>query len=558
MPEMGNSSHTPGPNRSNSQRPSRTVSEWLNGQSSSEQSKLTELGVTRERSRRPTGATQSGQDQRPNFWRSLFSQKPKRSPRPMPSSSTPDNAARGNDTPRSPRHREAQSVNHKPTGIETMAVMRQKQASRFGVPPRAAGLPTFLTTPTPSSNGADPSLRQTERRRSRQSPPARSRRSPGATGKPLEARSRRSAKQGGTRPHHRGIAAALYATRLLILSVGIGVLAGTVLSAWDPAHRSQAGASQQALKPSVSSTVNNEAIAAIPTLKLGQEIASLKSAVQAMALQNPQFTPGVFLLDLDTGAYTDVNGGASFAAASTIKVPILVAFLQDLDAGKISLDEMLTMHKELIATGSGEMQYQAPGTQFTALETASKMIMISDNTATNMLIARLGGLTALNQRFRSWGLMTTALNNVLPDLEGTNTTSPKDLAMLMARISQGDLMSIRSRDRMLDIMRKTVNHSQLPQGLEPGATISHKTGDIGSLIGDVGLIDVPNGKRYAIAVFIKRGFNDDRAYDLVRQLSQLTYRYFIAPPTNQTRSSTQSLPAGQPSPSADTSPPRST
>jgi len=163
------------------------------------------------------------------------------------------------------------------------------------------------------------------------------------------------------------------------------------------------------------------------------------------------------------------------------------------------------------------------------------MITISDNTATNMLIARLGGLTALNQRFRSWGLMATALNNTLPDLEGTNTTSPKDLAMLMARISQGELMSIRSRDRMLDIMRKTVNTSQLPQGLGPGATISHKTGDIGSLIGDVGLIDVPNGKRYAIAVLIKRNFNDDRAYDLVRQLSQAAYRYFITPSNNQNR-----------------------
>ena len=77
------------------------------------------------------------------------------------------------------------------------------------------------------------------------------------------------------------------------------------------------------------------------------------------------------------------------------------------------------------------MQFQDPGKQFTALETATKMITISDNTATNMLIERLGGAEALNQRFREWGLTQTAIRNVLPDLEGTNTTSAKDLAYLL-------------------------------------------------------------------------------------------------------------------------------
>jgi beta-lactamase class A len=206
-------------------------------------------------------------------------------------------------------------------------------------------------------------------------------------------------------------------------------------------------------------------------------------------------------------------------------VPILVAFFQDVDAGKIRLDEKLTMKKELIAQGSGDMQYLSPGTQFTALETATKMITISDNTATNMLIQKMGGLQALNNRFKSWGLSATVLRNVLPDLQGTNTTSPKELASLMVRVSQGELVTLRSRDRLLDIMRRTVNNSQLPQGLGEGATIAHKTGDIGSLIGDVGLVDMPNGKRYAAAVLVKRGFNDDRAYDLIQKISRVIYQH---------------------------------
>jgi beta-lactamase class A len=325
----------------------------------------------------------------------------------------------------------------------------------------------------------------------------------------------------------------LYATRMLILSVGLGVLAGTVLSVWDPASRTLIGSQPPVKQASIAATVGQENVSSLQTLKLRQELSPLKLAIQTLSQKTPQIVPGVFLLDLDTNDFVDISGGANHSAASTIKVAILVAFFQDVDAGKIRLDEPLVMRKELIATGSGNMQFQPPGTRYTALETATNMIIVSDNTATNMLVARLGGLRALNQRFRSWGLITTTINSVLPDLGGTNITSPKELALLLARVSQGELLSMRSRDRMLDIMRRTENNSQLPQGLGAGATIAHKTGDIGNLIGDVGLIDLPNGKRYAIAVLAKRSFNDDQAYEVVAQISKLTYQYFSRPANGQ-------------------------
>jgi beta-lactamase class A len=371
------------------------------------------------------------------------------------------------------------------------------------------------------------------------------------------------------RPRSRSFSAGLYAARMLILSIGIGVLAGTMLSMVDPASRSSAGASQQAVKKAATAAVTQAGSASgtaqsapsvdgaslIQLPKMGQELATLKATLQTLALQTPQLTPGIFLFDLDSSAYLDLNGGASFAAASTIKVPILIAFFQDVDAGKIRLDELLIMRKELVAGGSGEMQGLPVGTQFTALETVTKMITISDNTATNMVIARLGGMSALDQRFRSWGLVSTAINSLLPDLSGTNTTSPRDMALLMTRISQGELVSMRSRDRLLDIMQRTVNRSQLPQGLGKGATIAHKTGDIGGMIGDVGLIDMPSGKRYALTVLVKRSFNDDRAYDLVQKASRVVYQYLNRATTDQSRPSTNPLaPAEQPSPQAGNDP----
>jgi beta-lactamase class A len=196
------------------------------------------------------------------------------------------------------------------------------------------------------------------------------------------------------------------------------------------------------------------------------------------------------------------------------------------DAGKIRLDEVLTLQPGMIGGGSGELQYKPPGTKFTALEVVTKMVTISDNTATNMLIARLGGAELLNQRFQSWNLTTTKIRNALPDLTGTNTTSPKDLANLMALVNRGDLVTLRSRDRLLDIMRRTVTDSLLPRGLGEGAIIAHKTGDIGSMVGDVGLVDMPSGKRYIAAVMVKRPYNDSRAQDLIRQVSRLAYGQF--------------------------------
>lgn len=317
----------------------------------------------------------------------------------------------------------------------------------------------------------------------------------------------------------------IYVIRMIVLGVGLGAIAGTLLSIWDPATHQTADTSQ----PESPDNKIIEQPATTPAklvniLQLSQEIAPLKTEIEKLSTQYPDLTPGILVLDVDTGDYLDINGNTPFSAASTIKIPILLAFFQDVDTGKIRLDELIKMKKEHIAEGSGNLQYKPVGSEYTALEIANKMITISDNTATNMLIEKLGGAEALNQRFREWGLNDTKIENPLPDLEGTNTTSPRDLANIMAILHQVKLISPHSRDRALAIMRKTVNNSLLPQGLGEGATIAHKTGDIGSILADAGMIDLPNGKRYIAAVIVKRPHNDDRAYDLIRDISKAAYK----------------------------------
>jgi len=303
--------------------------------------------------------------------------------------------------------------------------------------------------------------------------------------------------------------------QLLIVGTSLAVISGTLL---------------QSLSETPEPTPPEIVVAPTPPVKtfpvaLTQEIPVLKSSLQELPNLYPNLTPKVFYIDVDTGQYASVEGTETVAAASTIKLPILLAFFEEIDAGRIDLNRTLAIQPEHIAEGSGEMQLSPPGTQFTALEVATQMIISSDNTATNMMIELLGGNEALNSWFRQQGLEKTLLNAPLPDLAGTNTTSARDLVHTMLLISQGEALSMRSRDRTLNILNRTFNKSLLANGpMEQGALTYNKTGDIGSVLGDVSLIDLPNGKRYAIAALVERPTNDGRAQELIRRISSQAYQ----------------------------------
>ncbi len=266
---------------------------------------------------------------------------------------------------------------------------------------------------------------------------------------------------------------------------------------------------------------------------LGKEMSQLNSQVKALMARYSYLDPGIFFLDLDTGNYIDINGEKVFPAASTIKFPILIALFQEIDAGRIKWNETLVMRRDLMTGGSGTMQYKRPGTKFSLSETAIRMITISDNTATNMIIDRLGGKAKLNQRFRSWGMQNTVIRNLLGDFKGTNTTSPKDLGRLSALVANNKLLSNSSRTRVLYIMSRVQNRSLLPSGLGKGAVISHKTGTLGVILGDAGIVQTPTGKRYLAGIMVRRPFGDARAKSFISQVSRMVYGYLNQPTVTQ-------------------------
>jgi beta-lactamase class A len=274
------------------------------------------------------------------------------------------------------------------------------------------------------------------------------------------------------------------------------------------------------------------AVPPAPAPQLSQRIPNGRSLTwlqQRLAELQPtkykNLDPGTFILDLDTGDFASVNGSKVFPTASIIKLPVLIAFLQDVEADKIRLSETLTMTSDVVVGGSGYMQDAPIGSKYSATEVITNMITTSDNTATNMIIKRMGGIDVVNRRFQAWGLNKTRIRNWLPDLSGTNTTTPEELIKVMGMLEQGELLSTQ-KATAINIMQRVKNNKLLPQGLGTGARIAHKTGDIGFLLGDSGIVYMPNGKRYLIAVLVtSRIYDDYDAVYYIRDVSRIVYTY---------------------------------
>jgi len=417
--------------------------------------------------------------------------------------------------PRKPRISKIPPSNSRPPGKKSLAAV-----DMFDFPdPNRQNVSSIASNPTRELSTAttlEPSVRV---------PDTRSR--PNTKKAPVSKPRPQASQRPGKRSAPRTVPPLVYATRLLILGVGIAVICGTLLSVVNGVTRASTVAAEEETTAGQKNPADSASAAAAPeVLQLKQELGALKTQVQVLATENPTLTAGIFLVDLDTGSYLNFNGDTAFASASTIKVPILVAFFQAVEDGKVQLDQMLTLKSEHIVGGSGEMQDDAPGKKYSALEVAKKMIVVSDNTATNMMIELLGGAEVLNQQFANWGLRATVIRNNLPDLEGTNTTSPQDLINIIAQIDRGSLVSVKSRDRILQIMRQTKNDSLLPKGLGEGSVIAHKTGNINTMLADAGMVDLPNGKRYLVAVMVKHPPETEKpAQTLIRDISRMSYRY---------------------------------
>ena len=270
-------------------------------------------------------------------------------------------------------------------------------------------------------------------------------------------------------------------------------------------------------------------------LWLTREIPELSARWRTIAATQKDLQASAYMLILDDGRFAQMHADRPMPAASSIKTPILLAALQKFDAGDLHWNEPLVLTKDLVGGGAGWMASRPLGSRFPTRVAATEMIRVSDNSATNLLIERVGGQQTINRRFQDLGLTATAVNNWLPDLDGTNTTSAHDLSRSIALVDTGEALSLRSRDLFREVMDSSVTNTLLPSGLmkglggaqgAPDSTLAskgyrvyNKTGDIGIAYADAGLIELPDGRRAVAGFLVKGPFNDPRSTNLIRAMA---------------------------------------
>jgi beta-lactamase class A len=226
----------------------------------------------------------------------------------------------------------------------------------------------------------------------------------------------------------------------------------------------------------------------------------------------------LYALNLDTGQEFAIDPDEKVRTASTIKLPILCALESLVAAGKVRWDETITVRKDGQVSGSGVLADFSDGTTLPLRDVAVLMIVVSDNTATNLVLDRIG-TDAVNDYLDTLGLTATrVLRKVrgdktppsgwskagrVPDNEkyGLGVSTSREMVRLLQLLHQGKVVSREASKDVLDIMRR----QQIKDGLGRHApdAVASKSGALDALRSDVGIVDSAKG-RIAIAITVDR------------------------------------------------------
>jgi beta-lactamase class A len=223
---------------------------------------------------------------------------------------------------------------------------------------------------------------------------------------------------------------------------------------------------------------------------------------------------GIAALDLTSGETVSINGDRAFPMASTMKVAVAAAYLQQADYGRRSLDDSI----------AGQ----------SAQSLIERMLIHSDNAATDILIRNLGGPQAIQDWVRWHGFSNMRVDRTIAQLlrsprdlwDSRDSATPLAMVELLQRIDSGKVLKPGSRAYLLSTMsRCTTGKNRMRALLPAGTRVEHKTGTLSGLTSDVGFITLPDGRRVAIAVFARGG--TDRP-NTIAQAARAIYDGFIA------------------------------
>jgi beta-lactamase class A len=258
---------------------------------------------------------------------------------------------------------------------------------------------------------------------------------------------------------------------------------------------------------------------------------------------------GVAARNLATGEEILLNADLRFPTASTIKTAVMLEAFHQAGEGVLPMDTRLTLRDADKVGGSGVLNGLSDGLSLEVRDLVHLMIVLSDNTATNLLVNRLGTRN-IDERLESYGLKDTKIfrptfrdgrADVFPELErefGLGMSTPREMAKLMALIAEGRAVNAGASATMLATLRRQQDRAMIPRLLPPGVQVGNKTGTDseklpddrgrrGAIRADAAIV-TGEDLHYVIAIFVRRGGDtrgtvDNDAVLLGAKLSRLVY-----------------------------------
>ena len=241
-------------------------------------------------------------------------------------------------------------------------------------------------------------------------------------------------------------------------------------------------------------------------------------------------TWGIYVKSLDTGEEIAIDADRQMETMSTIKIPLMIECFEQIKAGKFKLSDKYTFVQADSQPGTGTIQRLDPGAVMTVKDLITMMIVVSDNTATEVLYRMVGGPDTVNARMEKLGLQKTRGMNVpskwFPALRSAPSTeqfyrdgkypfglsTPREMGRLLEMMERGTLVDKESSDLMLRIMRGQLYRTRIPRYVT-GYTIPHKTGDFLPYVGDdVGMLEAP-GRTIVLSIFTGNHFGFGEALE---------------------------------------------
>jgi beta-lactamase class A len=247
---------------------------------------------------------------------------------------------------------------------------------------------------------------------------------------------------------------------------------------------------------------------------------------------------------LETGEEVALNASQQMEAMSVIKIPIMVETFRQIEAGKFSLTDRVKLRDEDKRPGTGVIRSLDAGVELTVKDLITMMIIVSDNTATDLLFEKVGG-DSVNKLMAEYGLTQTraiapgsvwfaalraAKSPAEFHREGKHPyglSSAHDMGLLLERIKTGKAVSKAASDQMMGILRGQLYTTRLPKYVT-GFRVAHKTGDFLPYVGnDVGVFESAR-RNVIVCVFTANHFGDGAMLeDSIARVGQQVAEYFV-------------------------------